>query len=134
MTDFPAQCRSLAGATGLRDLPLARCLWAALLIVVAQAFGRSMTSLVVLGLSVSAYAYGTMLGAFLFGLSARRIGGHAVLVAYGATLAAMGLVELWIRPGGQVISFAWIVPLGVVLFTFFGILASGFTNLRRAIP
>ncbi|MFS3135836.1 sodium:solute symporter [Gluconacetobacter sacchari] len=136
MTDFPAQCRRVARATGLGDLSLARwltCAWAALLIAVAQSFGQGATSLVVFGLSVGAYAYGPMLGAFLFGLFAPRADGRAVLAAYGATLAAMGLVELWVRPGGHALAFTWIVPLGVVLFSGFGLLASGCRRFRRAV-
>lgn len=137
MTDFPAQCRRMAGALGLHDLSLARwltCVWAVLLIAVAQSFGQGATSLVVFGLSVGAYAYGPMLGAFLFGLVARHTDSRAVMAAYGATLAAVALAEFQLRPGGQAISFAWIVPLGVVLFFCFATLASSFRRFQKATP
>ncbi|GBQ61802.1 symporter of Na+/proline [Ameyamaea chiangmaiensis NBRC 103196] len=118
VSDFGRSIRALRARTGLGDVGLARLatvVWALILIGVARGFAGGSGSAVLFGLSVAAYAYGAMLGAFLLGMLVPRARGRDVVPAFLLALAVTAMVVIWVRPGGRPLAFSWLVPLGAAV-------------------
>ena len=99
---------------------------------------------VVIGLSITGYTYGAMLGAFLLGLLIKRADEVAAALALVVTVAGMAYVVLRVKitPAGEVlwweagsakgsaIAFPWYVPMGVLIT----LIAGGLVSLIRPRP
>ncbi|MET0450817.1 MAG: sodium:solute symporter [Mycobacterium sp.] len=132
-TPEPAQMLKIA-----RYLTL---VWAAVMAGFASLFDDTSSQVVVIGLSITGYTYGALLGAFLLGLLITRADEVAGVVALITTVTVMAYVVLRVKitPTGQVlwweadkqagaaIAFPWYVPLGVIITLIVG----GFISLIR---
>lgn len=101
----PVVNRQWAAETELRIARGITVLWALLLIFVAILAG-SWENVLEAGLSVASFTYGGLLGAFLFGLTKRRIAEVHIIVA----MLAGVLFMLYISQTG--VAWPWYVPAG----------------------
>ncbi len=118
----------------------ATLVWAAAMAGFACLFNDTKNQVVVVGLSITGYTYGALLGAFILGLVIKRADEVAALAALIATVAVMAYVvlRLKITPGGHVlwwsaeadplkaksVAFPWYVPMGVIITLVVGGLVS----------
>ncbi len=111
-------------ARGINDrgVSLARrvtLIWGVILFGVAM-LARHWGSVFEAGLSIASVLYGALLGVFLLGVLARRVGESAAICGMAAGLAVMLYVRFWTP-----IAFTWYVPIGT-LATFAAGLAASF--------
>ncbi len=107
--------RELGSRASLRLARTATLVWAAAFVGCAVLFANSKDQVIVLGLSITGYTYGALLGAFLLGLLAQRANQRDAVVAFAATVAAMAIVVLGVHVGGKPLAFPWYTPLGVAI-------------------
>jgi len=74
----------------------------------------------VLGLSITGYTYGALLGAFLLGLLVKRANQRDGAIAFIATVISMAVVVLGMKIHGQSLAFPWYVPIGVAITLLVG--------------
>ncbi|SHH40699.1 transporter, SSS family [Jatrophihabitans endophyticus] len=103
--------------------------WTAVMVVFASLFDDTGSQVVVIGLSITGYTYGAMLGAFILGLLVKRAGEVAAAIALVTTVVVMAWVVLRVKvtPAGDMLwweadkakgtglAFPWFVPLGVLI-------------------
>ena len=106
-------------ADGLKVSRLLTVIWAVVMAVFASLFTDTHSQVVLLGLGIAAYTYGSLLGAFLLGLAIPRANQRDAVVAFLATLVVMTYV---VR--SYTIAFTWYVPMGVVVSLVVGGLLS----------
>ncbi|MCP2260885.1 transporter, SSS family [Streptoalloteichus tenebrarius] len=130
--------RRLSDAAVLRQAKVWTLIWGVVLFGFASMFTNYNDPVVKLGLSVTGYTYGALLGAFLLGLLVRRATQLDAVVAFVVTVAAMAVVILVPRfpaPGGASVplAFPWYTPLGVaVTLLVGGLLAARHRGAPRA--
>jgi len=133
--DFPALGRWCAARLHLTGIGVARAMtvvWAVVLVGCACLFAGSRGSAVLFGLSVAAYAYGAMLGAFGLGVLTRRVRAAEMLPAYGLSLVLTAVLVVCVRPGGRPLGFTWLVPLGAMAEIGFGVVLACLKKAPRA--
>ncbi len=122
--------------------------WTAVMVVFASLFDDTGNQVVVVGLSITGYTYGAMLGAFLLGLLIKRADQVAAAVALVVTVAVMAWIVLRVKvtPGGEILwweaskakglglAFPWFVPAGVIITLVVGGLISLVRPRRDATP
>ncbi|MFQ5628901.1 MAG: sodium:solute symporter [bacterium] len=92
---------------------MATIAWAFLLVLVATLAGNWQNVLEA-GLSIASLTYGSLLGAFLLGLSTRSFQQRDIILAM---LAGVGMM-LWVRTVG--VAWPWFVPIGTTTTVFVG--------------
>ncbi|GGM40012.1 sodium:solute symporter [Longimycelium tulufanense] len=111
-------------ATILRQGRLWTLVWAAVFVGFASLFSGTTTPVVELGLGITGYTYGALLGAFLLGLLVRRATQVDAVIAFVVTVAVMAFVILVPRfpaNGKEVaLAFPWYTPLGVAVTLLVG--------------
>jgi len=135
VTDFAIVSRRVGAWLRLGELGVARLMtvvWAAVLIGAASLFAGGTGSAVLFGLSVAAYAYGAMLGAFLLGMLTSRVRTADVVPAFGSALVLTAALVVFVRPGGQALGFTWLVPLGAAAEVGIGICLAYLRGAQRA--
>lgn len=110
-------------------------IWAGAFVGFASLFSGTDNPVVELGLAVTGYTYGALLGAFLFGLLVKRANGTDALVAFVVTIGFMAWVVLGVTvtnaSGESVpIAYPWYTPIGVAV-TF---IVGGLLSLRHRSP
>lgn len=116
--------REYSDATMLRISRITTLLWAGALVGFASMFTDTHSPVIVLGLSITGYTYGALLGAFLLGLLVRRADQRDGAVAFIATLVVMAVVVLAVRFHGKPLAFPWYVPIGAAISLVVGGLCS----------
>lgn len=116
----------------LRIARYATLVWAAVMVGFASLFTDTTNQVVVIGLSITGYTYGALLGAFVLGLVVKRADELAASVALLVTVAVMAVVVLRVKIDGAAIAFPWYVPMGVVVTLVVGGLISLFRPARSA--
>lgn len=115
-------------ATVLRHARVWTLVWGAVLFVFASLVTGGDTPVVELGLGITGYTYGALLGAFLLGLLVRRARQADAVLAFVVTVAVMAFVILGLTfdDGGEQVplAFPWYTPLGVAITLLVGGLAS----------
>ena len=94
--------------------------WAGALVGFASMFTDTHSPVVVLGLSITGYTYGALLGAFLLGLLVKRANQRDGAIAFVATVVVMAVVVLAVKIDGQPLAFPWYVPIGVAITLLVG--------------
>ncbi|TAN06521.1 MAG: sodium:solute symporter [Rhodanobacteraceae bacterium] len=102
----------------------ATLVWGGALVAFASMFTRTDDPVVVLGLSITGYTYGALLGAFLLGLWIKRANQRDGAIAFIATLVVMAVIVLGVRIGGKPLAFPWYVPIGAAITLLVGGLLS----------
>lgn len=98
--------------------------WAATLMVGALSFGSPEQPVVVLALSIASITYGSLLGTYILGGVARRVGQRDVITAIITASVLMVIVVLF-KPGPlAALGWPWYVPLGTLLTLGTGFLSS----------
>lgn len=116
--------RAYSDATMLRVSRISTLIWAGALVGFASMFTSTDTPVVVLGLGITGYTYGALLGAFLLGLWVKRANQRDGAIAFVATLAIMAAVVLGVHIDGRTLAFPWYVPIGVAVTLLVGGLLS----------
>ncbi|GAB2456048.1 sodium:solute symporter [Jatrophihabitans fulvus] len=114
--------------------------WTAVMVVFASLFDDTKNQVIVIGLSITGYTYGAMLGAFILGLLIKRADQVAAAVALVVTVAVMAWIVLRVKvtTGGDILwwsdeadptvakslAFPWFVPAGVIITLVVGGLIS----------
>lgn len=124
--------REYSDTAMLRISRMTTLLWAGALVGFASMFTNTHSPVIVLGLSITGYTYGALLGAFLLGLLARRANQRDGVVAFVATLVIMAVVVLGVKFHGSALAFPWYVPIGVAITLIVGGLLS--LNHRARAP
>lgn len=104
----------------LRISRIATLVWAGALVGFASMFTDTHSPVIVLGLSITGYTYGALLGAFLLGLLIRRANQRDGTIAFLATLVIMAVVVLGVKFHGSPLAFPWYVPIGVAITLIVG--------------
>jgi len=104
----------------LRLSRISTLFWAGALVGFASMFSDTHSPVVVLGLSITGYTYGALLGAFLLGLLVKRANGRDGAIAFIATVVVMAVVVLSVKIHGQALAFPWYVPIGVAITLLVG--------------
>lgn len=106
--------------------------WAATLMVGALSFGSPDRPVVELALSIASITYGSLLGTYILGGTARGVGQRDVILAIIATSVLMVIVAL-VKPGPFAgLAWPWYVPLGTALTLGVGLLSSVVRGSARA--
>ncbi|MGH8183213.1 MAG: sodium:solute symporter [Rhodanobacteraceae bacterium] len=116
--------RAYSARTMLRISRGATLVWGGALVLFASMFTRTDDPVVVLGLSITGYTYGALLGAFLLGLWVKRANQRDGAIAFIATLVVMAVIVLGVRIGGKPLAFPWYVPIGAAITLLVGGLLS----------
>jgi SSS family transporter len=116
--------REYSDTAMLRISRMTTLLWAGALVGFASMFTDTHSPVIVLGLSITGYTYGALLGAFLLGLLVRRANQRDGVVAFVATLVIMAVVVLGVKFHGSALAFPWYVPIGVAITLVVGGLLS----------
>ncbi|HEV7122924.1 MAG TPA: sodium:solute symporter [Rhodanobacter sp.] len=116
--------REYSDTAMLRISRMTTLLWAGALVGFASMFTDTHSPVIVLGLSITGYTYGALLGAFLLGLMVRRANQRDGVVAFVATLVIMAVVVLGVKFHGSALAFPWYVPIGVAITLVVGGLLS----------
>jgi Na+/proline symporter len=124
--------REYSDTAMLRISRMTTLLWAGALVGFASMFTNTHSPVIVLGLSITGYTYGALLGAFLLGLLVRRANQRDGVVAFVATLVVMAVVVLGVKFHGSALAFPWYVPIGVAITLIVGGLLS--LNHRARAP
>ena len=126
--------RSLSAAAMLRVSRVSTLVWAGALVGFAALFTSTRSPVVVLGLSITGYTYGALLGAFLLGLWVKRADQRDGVVAFAVTVVVMAAIVLGVRVQGKPLAFTWYVPIGVAITLLVGTLLSlGHPARREAV-
>jgi SSS family transporter len=112
--------REYSATTMLRISRLATLVWAGALVGFASMFTDTHSPVVVLGLSITGYTYGALLGAFLLGLLVKRANQRDGAIAFIATVVIMAIVVLGVKIHGHSLAFPWYVPIGVAITLLVG--------------
>ncbi|HZX70499.1 MAG TPA: sodium:solute symporter [Rhodanobacter sp.] len=112
--------RQYSDNTMLRISRMTTLLWAGALVGFASMFTDTHSPVIVLGLSITGYTYGALLGAFLLGLLVRHANQRDGVVAFVATLVIMAVVVLGVKFHGSALAFPWYVPIGVAITLMVG--------------
>ncbi|HEX7324054.1 MAG TPA: sodium:solute symporter [Rhodanobacteraceae bacterium] len=112
--------REYSGQTMLRISRIATLVWAGALVGFASLFTDTHSPVVILGLSITGYTYGALLGAFMLGLLVRRANQRDGAIAFIATVVVMAIVVLTVKIHGQTLAFPWYVPIGVLITLLVG--------------
>lgn len=107
--------RSHSDRAMLRLSRISTLFWAGALVGFASMFTDTHSPVVVLGLSITGYTYGALLGAFVLGLLVKRANGRDGAIAFVVTVVVMAVVVLAVKIHGQALAFPWYVPIGVVI-------------------
>jgi SSS family transporter len=110
-----SRLRGLDGRARLRLARLATLGWAGAMVAFAVSLSSTRDPVIVLGLSITGYTYGALLGAFLLGLLVRRAQARDAMVAFLVTVALMAVIVLAVHVQGLPLAFPWYVPLGVAI-------------------
>ncbi|MCP2170306.1 sodium:solute symporter [Goodfellowiella coeruleoviolacea] len=127
--------RALPDASVLRHGRIWTLIWAGVFVVFASMFSSTKNSVIELGLGITGYTYGALLGAFLLGLLVRRARQLDAIIAFVVTVVVMATVILGVTftgPNGKELPLAypWYTPLGVVVTLVVG----GLLALRHRNP
>ncbi len=122
--------RNYSDQTMLRMSRITTLLWAGALVGFASMFTNTDSPVVVLGLSITGYTYGALLGAFLLGLLIKRANQRDGAVAFVVTLVVMAVIVLGVKIHGQSLAFPWYVPIGAAITLVVG----GLLSLTHASP
>ncbi len=122
--------RTYSAAAMLRISRISTLVWAGALVGFASLFTSTDSPVVILGLSITGYTYGALLGAFLLGLWIKRANQRDGAMAFIATLAVMATVVLGVHIHGRALAFPWYVPIGVAITLVTG----GLLSLTHAAP
>ncbi|GDY30636.1 sodium:solute symporter [Gandjariella thermophila] len=112
--------RALPDRHVLRYGRLWTLVWAAVFVGFASLFSSTRDPVIVLGLGITGYTYGALLGSFLLGLFVARASQVDALIAFLATVAVMAVVILGVRlpgPNGAsaALAFPWYPALGALV-------------------
>src|SRR5262249_25046047 len=107
--------RPVSEDTMLRIARASTVVWAVGLVVFASMFDDTKSQVVVIGLSITGYTYGALLGAFLLGILVKRAGELEAAIAFLVTIAVMAYVVLEVKIDGATLAFPWFVPGGVLV-------------------
>ncbi|RKT85873.1 transporter, SSS family [Saccharopolyspora antimicrobica] len=124
--------RPLDDGAVLRQAKIWVLVWGAVLFVFASMFTNTDNPVIELGLSITGYTYGALLGSFFLGLAVKRASQTDAVIAFLATVAVMAVVILGITfpdgEGGQEsLAYPWYTPLGVLVTLVVG----GLLSLRH---
>jgi Na+/proline symporter len=122
--------RTYSAATMLRISRVSTLVWAGALVGFASMFTDTHSPVIVLGLGITGYTYGALLGAFILGLVIKRADQLDGAIAFIATLVIMAVVVLGVKIHGQSLAFPWYVPIGVAIT----LLVGGGLSLRHRSP
>jgi Na+/proline symporter len=103
-------------------------IWAAALVGLASMFTNTNSPAIVLGLSITGYTYGALLGAFMLGLLIKRANQRDGAIAFLVTVIVMAVVVLDVKIDGRSLAFPWFVPIGV----FITLVVGGLLSLTHA--
>ncbi|HET7307671.1 MAG TPA: sodium:solute symporter [Gammaproteobacteria bacterium] len=112
--------REYSDATMLRISRISTLVWAGALVGFASMFTDTNSPVIVLGLSITGYTYGALLGAFLLGLLIKRANQRDGAIAFVMTLVVMAVVVLDVKIHGHSLAFPWFVPIGVAITLLVG--------------
>lgn len=116
--------RVYSARTMLRISRGATLVWGGALVLFASMFTRTDDPVVVLGLSITGYTYGALLGAFLLGLWVKRANQRDGAIAFIVTLVVMAVIVLGVHIDGKPLAFPWYVPIGAAITLLAGGLLS----------
>jgi solute:Na+ symporter, SSS family len=127
--------RKLDDNTVLRHAKMWVLVWGVALFVFASMFTSSDNPVIELGLSITGYTYGALLGAFFLGLLVKRASQSDALIAFLVTVTTTAFVILGMTfsgPGGvqEPLAFPWYTPIGVAVTLIVG----GLLSLRHPRP
>lgn len=91
--------RAIAGAEALKAGRWITLGWSVVFIGFACAFRNTENPVVELGLAIASFTYGGLLGAFLLGMTNRRINQRGAILSFLLTVAAMTVVVLGVWYG-----------------------------------
>lgn len=112
--------REYSARTMLRISRIATLVWAGALVGFASMFTDTNSPVVILGLSITGYTYGALLGAFMLGLLVKRANQRDGAIAFIATVVIMAFIVLGVKIHGQSLAFTWFVPIGVAITLLVG--------------
>ena len=112
--------RDYGDKTMLRISRISTLFWAGALVGFASMFTDTHSPVVVLGLGITGYTYGALLGAFLLGLLVKRANQRDGAIAFIATVVIMAVVVLGVKIHGHSLAFPWYVPIGVAITLLVG--------------
>ncbi|AHI00686.1 sodium:solute symporter [Kutzneria albida] len=125
--------KPLDEGAALRSGRLWTLVWAAVFVVFASMFSSTTGPVIELGLGITGYTYGALLGAFALGLLVRRASQADAVIAFLVTVAVMAVVvSLKFTVGGKQVglAFPWFTLLGVLITLVVG----GLLSLRHRTP
>lgn len=112
--------KAYSDAAMLRISRISTLVWAGALVGFASMFTDTHSPVVVLGLGITGYTYGALLGAFLLGLWVKRADQRDGAIAFVVTLVVMAVVVLEVRIDGKALAFPWYVPIGAAITLLVG--------------
>jgi SSS family transporter len=124
--------RKLDDGAVLRQAKMWVLVWGLLLFVFASMFTNTDNPVIELGLSITGYTYGALLGSFFLGLAVKRATQPDAVIAFLVTVVVMAIVILGVTfpdgEGGEApLAFPWYTPLGVAVTLAVG----GLLSLRH---
>jgi Na+/proline symporter len=139
--------RPLPDSSVLRHGRVWTLVWALVFVVFASMFSTTKNSVIELGLGITGYTYGALLGAFVLGILVKRARQADAVVAFVVTVVAMAVVILGVKfsKGGAllglnfakadskttfVLAYPWYTVLGVLITMVVG----GLLALRHRTP
>ncbi|MCI2419230.1 sodium:solute symporter [Saccharopolyspora sp. K220] len=125
--------RKLPDSAVLRQAKIWVLVWGVVLFVFASMFTNTENPVIELGLSITGYTYGALLGSFFLGLAVKRASERDAVIAFLVTVAVMAIVILGVTfpngTGGQApLAYPWYTPLGVIVTLVVG----GLLSLRHS--
>jgi SSS family solute:Na+ symporter len=120
--------RPLSDEALLKVARASTVVWAVGFVVFASMFQDTKSQVIVIGLSITGYTYGALLGAFLLGILVKAAREPEAIVAFLVTVAVMAYVVLDVKIDGLAIAFPWYVPMGVAITLIVG---GGLTAILR---
>ena len=124
--------KELDDAAVLRQAKIWVLIWGVALFAFASMFTDTENPVIELGLSVTGYTYGALLGAFFLGLLVKRAKQADGVIAFVVTVAVMAFVILVVTfPDGEggtsALAYPWYTPVGVLVT----LLVGGLLSLRH---
>jgi Na+/proline symporter len=120
--------RPLSDEALLRVARVSTVVWAVGFVVFASMFEDTKSQVIVIGLSITGYTYGALLGAFLLGILVKGAREPEAVVAFLVTVAVMAYVVLEVKIDSLAVAFPWYVPMGVAITLIVG---GGLTAILR---